>query len=298
MAGPPIPSVIDEAGIREVVPLMRVALGIGALLVFLAGLQLFVLTEHTGHWFAWTIALPLTAAFLGAFYWTSVPLAAMSATRRHWADARVAIPGVFVFLVLTFVTTVLHLGKFHLHDSDSVARGAAWLWLVIYAGDPLLLGVAWIVQHRAKGIDPERRAPVPAAYLGALWVQAVAILAIGAAMFVAPDAAARIWPWPLTPLTARAISSWLIGLALVLVSATIERDWRRLQPATTAYVVLGVLQGVAIARYPESIDWSRPSAWIYAAMVSAILVTGALGVLAARRARSPGAHPTASAMGA
>src|SRR5207247_11137137 len=102
--------------------------------VFLAGVQLFVLTNRTEHWFAWTIAVPLTAAFLGAFYWTAIPLAALSATRRYWADARVAIPGVFVFLVLTFVTSMLHLGKFHLHDADHVARGAAWLWLVIYAG--------------------------------------------------------------------------------------------------------------------------------------------------------------------
>src|SRR5438552_4484959 len=92
---------------RRVVPLMRVALGVGAFLVFLAGVQLFVLTNRTEHWFAWTIAVPLTAAFLGAFYWTAIPLAALSATRRHWADARVAIPGVFVFLVLSFVTSTL-----------------------------------------------------------------------------------------------------------------------------------------------------------------------------------------------
>jgi len=44
---------------------MRVAPGVGAFLVFLAGLQLYVLTERTDHWFAWTIAVPLTAATPG-----------------------------------------------------------------------------------------------------------------------------------------------------------------------------------------------------------------------------------------
>ena len=273
--------------VRTVVQLMRVALGVGSFLVFLAGFQLFVLTEHTDHWFAWTIALPVTAAFLGAFYWTAIPLAALSATRRTWADARVGIPGVLAFLVLTLVTTLLHLGLFHFHDPGRVARGAAWLWLVIYAGDPLLLLVAWVQQSRTKGVDPPRTGPLPHWYRTGLGAQAAVVLAVGASMFVAPGTAAHLWPWPLTPLTARAISSWLIGLGIVLVSAIRENDWRRLRPATMAYVTLGVLGLVAIARYPSAIDWSRPVAWIYAAMGVAVLATGAIGVLAARRAAAP-----------
>src|SRR5207244_13401937 len=35
---------------------------------------------------------------------------------------------------------------------------------------------------------------------------------------------AHLWPWRLTPLTARAIASWLIGLGIVLVWAILERD--------------------------------------------------------------------------
>lgn len=269
-------------------PLMRVALGVGAFLVFLAGLQLFVLTDRTDHWFAWTIQVPLTAAFLGAFYWTSIPLAAISATRRTWVDARVGIPGVFVFLVLTLVTTLLHLKLFHFHDTDDVARGAAWLWLVIYAGDPLLVLVAWIMQSRRKGADPPRTAPTPQWFVAVLGVQAVVVLAVGISMFAAPSTAAHLWPWPLTPLTARATSSWLIGLGLVLVAGMRERDWVRLRQATIAYCVLGVLGFVAILRYPDTVAWSRPAAWVYTVMLAAVLLTGLAGVAAARRARISG----------
>src|SRR5206468_10879005 len=120
----------------------------------------------------WTIKVPLTAAFLGAFYWTAIPLAALSATRRTWAEARVGVPGVFVFLVLTLATTLLHLGLFHLHSDDSVARGAAWLWLVIYAGDPALVAVAWVLQSRIRGVDPPGRPSVPRWYRAVLAVQA------------------------------------------------------------------------------------------------------------------------------
>jgi hypothetical protein len=77
--------------VRTVVPLMRVALLLGAFLVTLAGIQLYVLSGHTDRYFAWTIAVSLTAAFLGAFYWASVPLALLAGLRGVWVDAR---PGV------------------------------------------------------------------------------------------------------------------------------------------------------------------------------------------------------------
>jgi len=109
-------------------------------------------------------------------------------------------------------------------------------------------------------------------------------LAVGASLFARPGTAAHLWPWPLTPLTARAVASWLIGLGIVLVWAILERDWRRLEPATLAYLVLGVVQFVAIARYPHTIDWGRPAAWIYVVTVGAVLASGVIGTVAARRA--------------
>jgi hypothetical protein len=44
---------------------MRGLLLAAGALVFLAGFQLFILTEQTDLYFAWTIQPPLTAAFLG-----------------------------------------------------------------------------------------------------------------------------------------------------------------------------------------------------------------------------------------
>lgn len=47
----------------------RLFIRFGALpLLFIAGVQLFVFSEQTDYYFAWTIGLPLTAAFLSAGY--------------------------------------------------------------------------------------------------------------------------------------------------------------------------------------------------------------------------------------
>ena len=65
--------------VRRTTTGMRWVFGVGSVLVSAAGIQLFVLTDHTDRLFAWTIKNPLTAAFLGAFYFTALTLAALSA---------------------------------------------------------------------------------------------------------------------------------------------------------------------------------------------------------------------------
>lgn len=110
--------------VRPLVPGMRRLLYVAAVLVLLAGFQLFVFTGQTGTHFAWTIVNPLAAAFLGAGYWASVAIEGLCARQRVWANARIAVPSVFLFTVLTLVATLLHLDKFHL--GGSVPAGPGW----------------------------------------------------------------------------------------------------------------------------------------------------------------------------
>jgi hypothetical protein len=262
---------------------MRVSLLLGAFLVTLAGIQLYLLTDHTERFFAWTIAVPMTAAFLGAFYWTSIPLALLSGMERVWARARVGVPGVALFLWATLATTLIHLGQFHLHGSDLFARGAAWLWLIIYVADPPLVTLGFLLQLRAPGVDPLRTAPLPGWYRAALAVQAVVLLGMAVALFAAPKQVATWWPWPLTPLTARAMASWMLGLAGVLAFGFWENDWIRIRTATISYTVLGTLQLVALARYQGSFSW-RVAGALYVTFVASVLLLGVWGWV---RASSP-----------
>lgn len=289
------------AGVRSLGRGMRAVFVIGSVLVAAAGIQLFFLTERTDHWFAWTIKVPLTAAFLGAFYWTALALAWQSAYKRVWIEARVGVPGVFAFITLTFVLTLLHLDAFHFHSDDSVAMGAAFLWFVIYLVDPILVAVAWWLQVHRPGVDPPRRFLPPAWYRAVLVLQAALFVGVGAALFAAPERTAGLWPWPLTPLTARAVAAWLIGLGLVVAQAAWENAWERIRIATVAYVVLGVLQMVALARYGDQVEWGRPVAWVYVALLVSMLGLGAFGWLAGSRAegaeRSAAGRPVPAGAG-
>ena len=80
---------------------MRVLLGAAAVLVSGAGVPLFLLSTTTAEHFAWTIEPALTAATLGAAYWGSAVIEAQAARAKTWAEARVAVPGVLIFITVT-----------------------------------------------------------------------------------------------------------------------------------------------------------------------------------------------------
>src|SRR5437016_5054920 len=147
--------------VRPVIAPMRWLLYAASTLVFLAGLQLTVFPEQTDTYFAWTIAPPLTAAFLGAAYWAAVPVELTAARETVWAKARVAVPAIWLFTTLTLVATLVHFDRFHFSSPIASAQGAAWFWLAIYAGVPVaMLLIGWL-QIRAPGGDPPRGAPAP-----------------------------------------------------------------------------------------------------------------------------------------
>src|SRR5207247_10257170 len=107
--------------------------------VFLAGLQLTLFTEQTVTSFAWTIARPVTGAFLGASYWAAVPVEVIAARQSSWANARVAVPAIWLFTALTLVATLLHVDQFHFSSPNATAQGAACFWLAIYPGVPVAM---------------------------------------------------------------------------------------------------------------------------------------------------------------
>ena len=273
---------VRPAAVKPLVPGMRRLLYVAAVLVLLAGFQLFVFTGNTASYFAWTIRNPLGAAFLGAGYWASVAFEALAARQRIWANARIAVPTVLVFTVLTLVATLLHLGLFHLGGRFATGtRLVTWAWIGIYVVVPLLMVIILAVQLRTPGGDPSRSTPLPGWVCGLLAVQAVVLLGLGMALFAAPGQAAW-WPWKLTPLLAQATGAWLIGFGVAAAHELAERDARRLLPASLSSVLLAVLQFIVLARYPERFEWSSAAGVIYLAFLVMMLVTGGVALARAR----------------
>ncbi|MCW5881017.1 MAG: hypothetical protein KIS91_08825 [Anaerolineae bacterium] len=266
---------------------IRIWLLIAGTLVLIIGTALFLAPEQTDRLFAWTIAPPnnryLTAAFLGAAYWAGSVLEFLAARERVWANARVAIPAVWVFTTLTLIATLMHLNLFHLNPPLGTPAGPltvslTYVWLAVYAIVPIAVPIMVAIQRRAPGGDPPRLAPLPGWLRAILIIQAALLIGLGTIMFLAPPLGAPLWPWALTPLTSRAVAAWLVGIGVAAAQMAWENDLVRVRVAFRAYVAIAVLQAIALLRYLGDVRLDDPRLWLYLVGVTSFLVVGLLGL--------------------
>lgn len=275
---------------RPTHPGMRTLLGAFAVLTALATGSLYVLAANTAETFAWTIDPPLTAALIGAGYGAGFVLVVLSLRDPVWAHSRVPVLTIFVFVVLTLVATLVHINRMHFDDDfealGALAKGAAWFWLAVYIAIPVAMAVLLVHQERFPGEDPPPRHPVPVLLRLALALESAVLLVVGALVYIDPTTAEWVWPWAMTPFTARVVAAWLLAFGLATALAAVAGDLRRLRTAAIAYTVFGVLVLLAVARFPGTLDWDSAPAWIFVGMAAAVVLTGAAGW----RAAPSGAH--------
>jgi hypothetical protein len=275
---------------------IRRLLDAATVLVALAGFQLFVLSDHTDRWFAWTIDEPLSAATLGALYWASLVTVRFAMRERTWATTRGSLFGVLAFTAMTLLATLLHLGAFHLTDGPVTAVVAGWAWLVVYAIEPF----AWAFLLVRMRTQPKVRIPPAVPYPAWFRVPFVGIgagiLIMGVAMFVAPGWPEEVWPWALTDLTSQALGAWWVGVGITMALTGWDDDLRAAPGPMATALVLGPLLFASLARYWGHVDWSRASSELYLAMTALLLVVGIVGLVlhAGRRVRQAGGHAGAA----
>jgi hypothetical protein len=267
-----------------ILPGTRLVLAVFGGLTLLAFVALFIGAEQTDRVFAWTIQPPATAAFLGAAYAAGCALELLALRRGTWTAVRLPFLTILVFTTATLRATLLHLDRFHFASPVPLARFAAWFWLVIYVVVPVSMVVVLVVQERRPSA-PAERVPLPMVLRVTMLVQGAVMLLVGVALFVRPGLAAVLWPWPLTPLTARMVAAWLLGFGLAVGLAGLEANLARLDVAAVAYGLLAVLELVVLARYPETVRWGSVAAWVYLAMAVSILASSAYGLSRLRRGR-------------
>jgi hypothetical protein len=253
---------------------MRWFFAVAAALAFVAGIELFALATETDRFFSWTIEPPLTAAFLGAAYWAACVLLAWAARQESWARARVTPPPVFVISVLLLIATLVHLDRF---DLDSLF---GWFWLAAYVLVVPLLVFLVVEQVRRAGPQPRGERPLPLWLRAVLSLQGGALLALGATLFIAPEDAASVWPWALTPLTGRAVGAFLIGFGAAAADAIREDDIELLRGPALAYAALGALELAALAIHSGDVTAEAAGVALYVAFCVTVLAAGLYGLIA------------------
>ena len=231
-------------------------------LLFIAGVQLYVLSERTDYYFAWTIALPLTAAFLGAGFWAALVAFYMSWWQSTSVALRITGPTSIAATGILGIATFLHLDAFHLDSPAFLTRFVTWVWVIVYVVTPFIFLWLWITYGRSTD-DTMGAKPFPQWVRSGYLFQAALTLLAGVLLFLVPGSIIPFWPWALTPLTARAVSAWMIAYGLACVTVNRENNTSNTAGTRLSLLAFCVLQLIAVARYFSSFELDKPLAWVY-----------------------------------
>jgi hypothetical protein len=241
---------------------------------------LFVLATQTDDWFSWTIKPPMTAAFLGASYWAAAVLFLWTLRRDDPRRVTAALVPVTLIAALLLVATLVHWDRFH----DDLF---GWFWRVAYLIVPLALAIAAIPALRAaRSEDRGSHSPLPGTLRLLLALQGLVMLAVGIYLFVASTSADALWPWSLTPLTARAVGAFVAGFGASALHAVVADDVLRFEGAAFGYAALGALELLAVALHAGDFTGGSTDSWVFVTFLAAIVGAGIYGVASARRLAS------------
>ena len=245
-------------------------------LLFIAGIQLFILSAQTETYFAWTFAAPISAAFMGAGYWAAMFHAYTGARAKAWAYVRTSLPAALTATGLLTITTFLHLNKFHFDSPLFLTRFVTWVWIAVYVVVPPVLAIAWIIQSRLPGAHGRGRNPLPVWMRAGFGLLAAFALLSGLGLFLFPGTMTAVWPWPVPPLAARAISSWLSAFVAACATLTLENDLKYGAGTCSSLFAFCILELIVLGRYPGAIDWEKPMSIAYVLfLLLGVLIPGA-----------------------
>jgi hypothetical protein len=88
------------------------------------------------------------------------------------------------------------------------------------------------------------------------------IVLTGLVLFMMPELLIPVWPWTLTPFTARVIGSWFVLPGLVDIAIAVNRRWRSVklvvqsQLVGLALILIGFIRGLGDLQMENPLSWS------------------------------------------
>jgi hypothetical protein len=248
----------------QVLPEVRWASWIIVAILIPALIVLWGLPDRTADLWAWTFKPDMTAIFMGSCYAAGAYFFTRVATARQWHTVSAGVLAAALFAALMLVVTLIHYDRFNHGDAPFLAAVAFYGWVVVYIAAPPLVGWLWL---RSQRLDTRARAPddpvVPrAAILVARGVGACAV--VGAAVFlVSPSTAIDVWPWTLTPLTARVLACFTAQVGIGALLLSLDDRWSAWWVLLQTFLVATVLLLIGSARAWSDFDHGKPSTWVF-----------------------------------
>jgi hypothetical protein len=221
-----------------------------------AFLVLYGVPDRTTEFFAWTIRPEMTPVVMGAGYGAGVYFFSRVATVDEWHTVAPVFLGIATFTWIMAVATALHWANFN-HGHHAFV-----LWVALYAVTPVLVPAVWLVNRRT---DPRERTagagrlPRGVRAIGGGLGALVTVSAL--ALFLSPEVMIGVWPWTVSPFTARILTGWFVLFGVVDLAAVLDSRW-----SATRILVQSQMLGFALVlagavRVWHNFDQSNVLTW-------------------------------------
>jgi hypothetical protein len=225
--------------------------------------------------FSWPIQPVVMAAVLGAFYMSSALLFLLPFLARRWEMIRVMILPTAIFSTVQLIATFLHWDKF------SVGTTPFYVWFASYLLPPPIFIAAYLWhQRRAGSQSTYSDSRLPTWMRNLFWISGIGLIILAASAFLLPSLLIPVFPWQLTPLTARSLCGWIMILGVLLISMVRENDKARVRFGTPFLILILPTFLLQMSRYADQVDWANLTLWlglIFAAIMGACGLYLALG---------------------
>ncbi len=232
-----------------------------------AAVLLYVWPNNTDKTFAWTIKPSMTSMMLAAAYMGGIYFFARVVAARQWHTIKVGFLPVTTFASLLGIATILHWDRFN-HSHISFVT-----WAALYFTTPFMVIAVWLANraHDTRQAEPgDILLPVIARLIIGL-VGAMTLL-VSLLLFLFPQLMIQIWPWALTPLTARVLGAMFALPGMVGLGIAFEPRWSaaRIILQSQCFSILMIL--IAIARANADFHPSNPLTWLFVGGLAGLLV--------------------------
>ena len=258
------------AGTDRIFPEIRAIAAFIVLVLIIASAILYLMPDRTAEFFAWTIKPNMTPLLMGAGYLSGAWFFVGALRARGWHEITRGFFPITAFTWFMGLATFLHWDRFnHTHISF-------YAWTILYVVTPFLVPALWF---RNRVTDPGTLGAddvaVPERVRLAATVVGGGMLVIALFLFILPDVAISIWPWTLTPLTARVVAGWFALPGVVGLVLGREARWSSwIILIQSQLIALGLIL-VAVARAWSDFKTANPLTWVFIAGIAGLLAAAA-----------------------
>ena len=235
---------------------------------------LYIFPDQTGMLFAWKIQPSISAMMLGSAYAGGIYFFTGVLRSRQWHKVKVGFLPVIAFASLLGIATILHWDKFnHSHVSF-------FAWAGLYFTTPFIVSFVWLRNRKQDaGNSGEQDTIIPYTWRLIMGAFGSITLVISLFLFLQPGMLISLWPWTLTPLTARVMGAMFALPGLVGLGIALDKRWDAaiLILQSQGFSILLIL--IASILSSQDYDWAYGGSWLFVGGLGLMLVSIILLIL-------------------